>query len=365
MTLSFEDCPDSSELSMKHELRQDNIEILDISDDNQAGKDSASELSSSEELILLQENAISAQTLLGSSNILEDGLLNGAVRNGNAAGTTCMQTTLVKQDEASCKKSREINLNSSEEHPPFAHVSDSDEDIVLDSLGDAHEGTASSVTDGVILSPELSAAYETNGALLREHDALPNDSHDDATDSAVSEADILSESNGVLQTNQISLQEHDASPGSVLSDDVQIIDGQLSSATSANKMDGFNSGANGTEIEITAKTVEPSEMHRLHDELEQSLLDASHDEQENSEGFVSHAALDTKTEDKHNEFKKSTSGITKEEVEASDASHEQEMSSTTMISRRTLKAQQKKEDNLFWLVLRAFVIAVSKLWTTK
>uniref|UniRef100_A0A0A9F6H8 Uncharacterized protein n=1 Tax=Arundo donax TaxID=35708 RepID=A0A0A9F6H8_ARUDO len=351
------------------------MEILDMSDDNQAGKDSMSEISSSEELILVQKNAISAQTLLGSSNILEAGVLNGAVRNGNAAGTTCLQTSLEKQDEVSSENSREIDLNSSEEQAPsFAHVSDSDKDIVLDSLGDDHEGTASSVTDGVILSPEPSAAYETNGALLREHDALPNDSHDGAADSAVGKADIYVETNGVLQTSQTSLQEHGASPGSVSSDDVQIVDGQLTSAISANQMDGFNSGAKSTEIEITAKTVEPSELDRLHDKLEQSLLDGSHDEQENSEGFVSHPALDTKVlhmEDKHSvfqvdsEFKKSTSGITKEEVEISDASHEQETSSTTTISRGTAKAQQKKEDNLFWLVLRAFVIAVSKLWTTK
>ena len=33
-----------------------------------------------------------------------------------------------------------------------------------------------------------------------------------------------------------------------------------------------------------------------------------------------------------------------------------------MVCRRTLKAQQKKDDNLFWLVLRAFVVAISKIW---
>lgn len=33
-----------------------------------------------------------------------------------------------------------------------------------------------------------------------------------------------------------------------------------------------------------------------------------------------------------------------------------------MACRKTLKAQQKKYDNLFWLVLRAFVVAISKIW---
>jgi len=33
-----------------------------------------------------------------------------------------------------------------------------------------------------------------------------------------------------------------------------------------------------------------------------------------------------------------------------------------MACRRTSKAQQKKDDNLFWLVLRAFVVAISKIW---
>jgi len=62
------------------------------------------------------------------------------------------------------------------------------------------------------------------------------------------------------------------------------------------------------------------------------------------------------------QFKTSTSGVTKEEVEATNASHEQGTSTTTSISRRTSKVQQKKDDNLFWLVLRAFVVAISKIW---
>ncbi|XP_062202913.1 uncharacterized protein LOC133905197 isoform X2 [Phragmites australis] len=332
--LSFEDCPDSSELSMKHELDQDNIEILDTSNDNKTGKDSASETSNSGELISLQKNAISTQTLLGSSNISEAGVLSGAARNGNAAGTACLQTGLEKQYEVSCETSREIDLNSSEEQAPsFAHVSDSDKDIVLDSLGDAHEGTAGSVTDGVILFPEPSAACETNGALLREHEASPNDSHDATTDSAVSEENLLAETNGVLQT-------------SVPSDDAQIIYGQFSSTLSANPMDGFNLSTNSPETEDTTKTVELSKVHRLQDEFEQSSLDASPDEQENSERLVSHPAFDTEgllqMEDKHSvlqvdesEFKKSMFGITKE-VETNDASHDQETSTTTAISRHAL-----------------------------
>ncbi|XP_062204179.1 uncharacterized protein LOC133906326 [Phragmites australis] len=359
-TLSFEDCTASSELSMKHELGQDNVAILDTSDGNQAGKDSVSKISNSEELISLQRNAISAQTLLGSSNIIETGVLNGAVLTGNAAGTTCLHTSLEEQDEVSWENSREMDLNSSEEQAPsFSHVSDSDKDIVLDSLGDAHEGTASSVADGVILSPEPCAIYETNGALLREHGTLPNDSHGVTTDSDVSEEHLLAETNGVLQT-------------SVSSDNAQIIDDQFSSTISADPMDGFNSSTNSPETEDTTKTVELSKVHRLQDDFEQSLLDASLHEQENLESPDSHPSLGTEgllqMEDKNSvlqvdesELKKSTSGFTKEEVEASDASHEQETSTT--ISRRTSKAQQKKEENLFWLVLRAFVIAVSKLWT--
>ena len=69
--LSFEDCPDSSEVSMKHELGQDNIESLEMSDNGQVGKGSVSESSSSEESFSLQNNSVSIEILLGSSNILE------------------------------------------------------------------------------------------------------------------------------------------------------------------------------------------------------------------------------------------------------------------------------------------------------
>jgi hypothetical protein len=33
-----------------------------------------------------------------------------------------------------------------------------------------------------------------------------------------------------------------------------------------------------------------------------------------------------------------------------------------VVCRKTLKALQKKDDNIFWLVLRAFVVAISKIW---
>jgi len=47
---------------------------------------------------------------------------------------------------------------------------------------------------------------------------------------------------------------------------------------------------------------------------------------------VQHSVVETVA----SQFKKSTSGVTKEEVEATDASHEQGMSTTTAISRHEL-----------------------------
>ncbi|KAL6643949.1 hypothetical protein ACP70R_018715 [Stipagrostis hirtigluma subsp. patula] len=377
MALSFEDCPDSSEVSMNHELGQDSIEILNATDDDQVGKDSALRISNSEESISLQKNDISVQTLLGSSNILEAGVLNSTVQNGSAAGTT-LDTSLEKQDDVSCEDSKEIDLSTSEEQATtFAHVSDSDKETDLDSLVDVHEGTGRSITDEVIVSSEPSD-YGRNGALSQEHDALCNGSHGGAPGTAVNEASQLAETTGVPQIEQTSLQEHEALPESASTDDVQIMDDHVSSIISTNQMNGFYSSRDSPETEDTTRTTEQSEEHRLQDDFEQPLLHAGSQEQENSESLVSHSALDAKgllqMENKHNvlqvdesESKETTSGIMKE-VEASNARHEHGTSTTTTISRphyirRTSKVQQKKEDNLFWLVLRAFVIAVSKLWT--
>ncbi|PVH62987.1 hypothetical protein PAHAL_3G447200 [Panicum hallii] len=367
--LSFEDCPDSSEVSMKHEFGQDTIESLEMSDNGQVGKCSVSESSSSEESFSLQNNSISTEILLGSSNILEVGVLKSVVQNGSAAGATLLETNLEKQDEFPSGGPIEVSLNSSEEQDPsFAHVSDSDKDIGLNSQADAHEGVGSIVTDRVILSSESTAVYETNGALLREHGTLPNDSHDGSNDSVVDDANVLAATNGVLQEKQESFHEHVRSNESVPVDDVQSLDGQSSITVSANSINGFNS-----EPEVTNKTIEASNERSLQDELEQPLLDTICDQQESGGSPVSHPALDTKgllhTEVQHSvvevdesQFKKSTSGVTKEEVEATDARHEQGTSTTTTISRRTSKVQQKKDDNLFWLVLRAFVVAISKIW---
>jgi len=144
--------------------------------------------------------------------------------------------------------------------------------------------------------------------------------------------------------------------------------GQSSTRLSANSINGFSS-----EAEVTTKTIEASNERSLQAELEQPLLDTICDRQENGGSLVSHSALDTKgllqtevqysvVEVDESQFKTSTSGVTKEEVEATNASHEQGTSTTTSISRRTSKVQQKKDDNLFWLVLRAFVVAISKIW---
>ncbi|RCV19012.1 hypothetical protein SETIT_3G349600v2 [Setaria italica] len=293
MALSFEDCPDSSEVSMKHELGQDNIESLAMSDDGQAGQGSVSESSSSEESFSLQNNSINTDILLGSSNILEAGVLKSIVQNGTASGTAFLETNLEKQDEVPSGGSIEVGLNSSEE---------------LNSQEDAHEGMGSVATD--ILPSEATDVYETNGALLREHEMLPNDSHGGSNDSVVDDGNLLAAANGALQEKQASFQEHDPSNESV------------------------------QEAEVTTKTIEASDTKGLlHTEDQHSVVQVD-----------------------GSEFKKSTSGFTKEVVEATDARHEQGMSTTTVISRRTSKAQQKKDDNLFWLVLRAFVVAISKIW---
>lgn len=367
MALSFEDCADSSESSMKHELGQDSIEILDMSG-SEVSKGYVPEISSTDESFPLQDNAISTQTLLGSSNILEAGVLNSVVQNGSAADAIFMETNLEKQDEVPSGGSIEFDLNSSEEQARlFAQVSDSDEDIALNSQADAQDGTASSATDRVILPLESSAVYENNAALLRDHETLPNDNHDGSTDSAVDDANLLAVTNGV-QAKQASLHEHDASAGSVSIDNAQSLDGQFRTTVSTDPINGFK-----LEDEVATKTIEASKVHMLQDELEQTLVDTSCDGQENSDSPVSHPALDTKgllhTEDQHSvvqidesEFKNSTSGITKEEVQAADFRHEQGISTRTAISRKTLKALQKKDDNLFWLVLRAFVVAISKIW---
>ncbi|NP_001136597.1 uncharacterized LOC100216720 [Zea mays] len=359
MVLNFEDFADSSGSSMKHELGQDNIEILDTSG-SEVSKGYVPEISNTDGSFLLQDNAISNQTLLGSSNILEAGILNSVVQNGSAADAIFMETNLEKQDEVPSGESIEFDLNSSEEQAHlFAQVSDSDENIALDSQADAQDVMASSATNRAILPLEASAVYDA--ALLRDHETLPNDNHDASTDSSVDDASHVETTNGV-QAKQASLHEHDASTGNVSIENAQSLDGQFSNIST----DPIN-GAK-LEAEVATKTVEASKVHRLQDGFEQPLADASCDGQENSDSPVSHPALDTKgllhTEDQQSvvqvdesEFKNSTSGITKE-----DFKHEQGISTATVISRRTLKAQQKKDDNLFWLVLRAFVVAISKIW---
>uniref|UniRef100_A0ACD5Y5W1 Uncharacterized protein n=1 Tax=Avena sativa TaxID=4498 RepID=A0ACD5Y5W1_AVESA len=348
-TLSFEDCPDSSELS---ELGQDNIEILDMSDKNEA--------------FPLQKNFISTQQLLGSSNILESGILNSVVQNGNVGDTTCLEENLEKQDEDLCRESRESETGSSEiQAPSPAHVSYFHKEIELDTVGNAHEGTSSSITDEVTLFSDPSAFSQTNGTL--EHVTLPDDC-DDITNSAVDEANICSENNGLLQTSRILIEEHEilSETASIMIGDVQIADGKFTSATSANQMDAYTS-------DIRAETVNSAESIDRQDVVEQSLLDASPNEQAKSEDLASQPALDAKgllqTEDQHSrvekdesEFKKSISGITSEECEGSNGKHEHGISTTTTISRRTGKGQHKKEDNLFWLIIRAFVVSMSKLW---
>lgn len=361
-TLSFEDCPDSSELSNRHELGQDSIEILDMSDGYHVNKDSVLETSGKDEAFSLQTNFISTQQVLTSSDFLESGILNGVLQNGNVGDATCLEPNLQKQDEALRGKPRESQTNSSEmQAPSLAHVSDLHKEIELNYAGDAHEETTSSIIDEVTLSSEPSVVSQTNGALLHEHVPLPENT-------AVDEATVCSENNGVLQTDRILIQEHEILPetASIKTEVVQIADGQFRSATSATQMDAYASNT-------SAATVESAVSIDHHDVVEQPLLDASPNKQRKSEDLASQPAMDTKgflqKEDNHNmveeddsEFKKSVSGITDEEREASKANHEHGISATTAISRRTGKGQQKKEDNLFWLIIRAFVVSMSKLW---
>ncbi|KAL5206785.1 hypothetical protein ABZP36_034994 [Zizania latifolia] len=345
-TLSFED-PDSSELPVRHELDQDSIEILDISDENQVGKDT---MLDKEEVWLLQNNVMSTQQLLGSSNLLEAGTLNSAVQNGNVEDMTCLETNHRKEDEASCGKSTEIDLSTSENQAPLVtHASLSEKVSEMDNQVDAHETTIH-VTNGVIPSSEPSAVC-TNGALPPDDGALPDDCHDDTINSAVDEVVLL--------------QEHETLPESVTCNDVQIIDDQLNST-----MDAFNSTTSYPQTEDTVKSIEMSEVQRLQDEFEQSIIFSSPDGNETAENLVSHPKLDTKvlhTEGKHimveednSELKQSISAITKEEH---DGNPEHGVSTAAAISRRTGKAQLKKETNLFWLIVRAFVVAMSKIWT--
>ena len=286
--LSFEDCPDSSEVYMKHELVQDNIESLEMSDNGQVGKGSVLESFSSDESFS-QNNSISTEILLGSSNILEAGVLKSVVQNGSAAGAALLETNVEKQDEVPSGGPIEVSLNGSEEQDPSsAHVSDSDKNIDLNSQTDAHEGVGSVVTNRVILSSESTAVYETNGALLREHGTLPNDNHDGSNDSVLDDANVLAATN-VLQEKQASFHEHVPSNESVPVDDVQSLDGQSGTTVSSNSINGFNS-----EAEVTTKTIEASNERSLQAELDQPLLDAFCDQQENGGSPVSHPALDTK-----------------------------------------------------------------------
>ncbi|GJM95541.1 hypothetical protein PR202_ga12288 [Eleusine coracana subsp. coracana] len=287
--LSFEDCPDSSELSMNHEFGQDTIEALQTPDDSQVLHDSVSEISNREEYSL-QNNVIITQTLLGSSNLLEAGVLNHEVQNGNAAGTTCLETSLEKQDSDQSGGSVEVDLNiSGEQGSPSAYVFVSEKETELDSLEDSEEGVVSGVTNGAILSPESNASDETNVAVLREHETLPNNCHDGTIDGVVNEINLPENTNGVLHTKQTTLQDHEALSGSVSSDVAQIMDDQ-----SRSKMDGFTSITDSSETEVRTKTVELSNEHNLQDEFEPLLVDSNHDEQENSENLVSQPTSDAK-----------------------------------------------------------------------
>ncbi|KAM3255058.1 hypothetical protein ACQJBY_048455 [Aegilops geniculata] len=339
-TLSFEDCPDSSELSNRHELGQDNIEILDMSDGYHGNKDYVLEMSDKDEAFSLQTNFISTQQLPTSSDILESGILNSVLQNGNVADATCLEPNLEKQDEAFRGKPSESQTNSSEmQAPSLAHVSDLHKEIELNNAGDEHEETTSSITDEVTPSPEHSVS-QTNGALLHEHVTSPDDC-DVTTNTAADEAIVCSE-NGVLQTDQILIQEHEIVPetASIKTEVVQISDGHFRSATPATQMDAYTSNT-------SAATVESAVSIDHHDVVEQPLLGASPNEQQKSEDLASRPAMDTKgflqKEYNHNtvekdvsEFKKSVSVITEEEREASKANNEHGISATTTISRHAL-----------------------------
>ncbi|KAM0919223.1 hypothetical protein ACQ4PT_008344 [Festuca glaucescens] len=346
-TLSFEDCPDSSELSTTHELGQDNIEILDMSD--------------KEEAFPMQKNFISTQQLLGSDILLEPGILNSVVQNGNVGDAACLEEDLEKQDEAFYLKSE---ISSSEmQAPSLAHVSDLHNEIDLNTLEVSHEGTT--ITDEVTHFSDPSDVSQINGALLHEHVALPDDC-DDITNSAVDEANLCLENNGVLQTSRVLIEEHEILPetASIMTGDVQITDGEFVSPTSANQMDAHTSD---TSAETLAVSIDCQDL------VEQPLLDADPNGQAMSEDLASQPALDAKgllqkedqdvtLEKAESILKKSISGITSEELEASKAKHEHGINTTTTISRGTGKGQHKKEDNLFWLIIRAFVVSMSKLW---
>ncbi|CAM0949912.1 unnamed protein product [Alopecurus aequalis] len=352
-TLSFEDCLDPSEVSVSHQLGQDSIEVLDMS--------------VKEEALPLQKNFISTQQLLGSSYLLESAVLTSVVQNGNVGDATCLEENLEKQDEALYQQSRESENDSSEiQAPSLAYVSGSHKEIELDTVGDAHEGVASSINDEVALFSDPSAFSQTNGVLPHEHVILPDDC-DDITNSTVDEANLCSEHNNVLQTSEIPIEEHEILPETaIMTGDLQITDGQFISATSANQMDAYTS-------HTSAEIVDSVVFIDRQDVDEQPLLDAGPNEQAKSEDLASLPTLDAKgllqKEDQHNtlekdesEFKKSISGITNKEPEASKVNHEHVISTTTTIGRRTGKGQNKKEDNLFWLIIRAFVVSMSKLW---
>ncbi|KAE8776068.1 hypothetical protein D1007_51348 [Hordeum vulgare] len=341
-TLSFEDCPDSSELSNRHELGQDNIEILDMSDGYHGNKDSVLEMSDKGEAFSLQTNFISTEQFLTSSDILESGILNSVLHNGNVEDATCLEPNLEKQDEALRGKPRESQTKSSEmQAPSLAHVSDLHKETELNNAGDAHDETTSSITDEVTLSSEPSVVSQTNGALLHEHVTLPDDCGG-ITNTAVDEAIGCSENNGVLQTDRILIQEHEILPetASIKTEVVKIADSQFRSATSATQMDAYT-------LNTSAATMESAASIDHHDVLEPPLINASPNQQRMSEDLASHPAMDTKgflqKEDNHNmvekdgsEFKISVSGITEEEREASKANHEHVISATTAISRHAL-----------------------------
>ncbi|CAN6347886.1 unnamed protein product [Urochloa humidicola] len=158
---------------------------------------------------------------------------------------------------------------------------------------------------------------------------LPNDSG--GSNDSVDDGNLFVATNGV-QEKQASFGEHD--PSSVQGD-VQSLNGHFSTTVCANPINGFNS-----EAEPTTKTIEALDIKGLlHTEDQHSAVQVD-----------------------GSEFKKSTSGVTEEEVDTTYTRPQQGMSTKPVISRKTLKAQQRKYDNLFWLVLRAFVVAISKIW---
>ncbi|KAG8093179.1 hypothetical protein GUJ93_ZPchr0012g20722 [Zizania palustris] len=316
--LSFED-PYSSVLPVRHGLCQDNIEILDIYHENQVGMDTVMD---NEEVWSLQNNAMNTQQLLGSSSLLDTATLNSAVQNGHVEDMAHLETDHEKEDEVPCMKSTEIGPSTSEK----LHASESEKELEIGSWMDAHE-TTSSITNGVIHSSEPSDVY-TNGAFPQDDETLPDDYHDDTTNTAIDEAVLCLQNNGVLQTNQTPVQEHETLPEGVMSNDVQIINnGQLNST-----MDAFNSSTSYPEKEDTAKLIEVSEIQRVQDEFEQSIVVASPDEKENSEILISHPELDTKVlhiEGKHSVEERNS------ELK-NDGNPVQGVGTTTVISRHAL-----------------------------